>query len=503
MRDSFIMLPTEPNGSTVRAHLFLTTEVLVVCRELSPNRYLLIYPAISIGDITVKSESVERELVGEYIIRFSVLGKKHILMRAETKEIRNTWIGVDMNASNTSIITTPRTLSVAAQKKMLSNGIGSNKYSAIELKLNNTTTSNSKSRDTIMDIYDNHFFESDEEDNKNTLPVNNSNNQFNVPQASIPTFVPNKENSNVKQKLLPIPPNNQPAVHQPVKDFSHVQMTYIQPPTAQLSSISISPQQQPQDPSSSFSLNNHSSPVGMKSNMNDKPSSPRAIEVQRAVIPEVMHAVTQKTDDYMSNSRPRTSSINHNQPRSHPQQQQPRQNGYPSQQSRQQMPPHHQQQQRQPQPHHQQQPQQRQHQQQRQPQQQPQHHHQQQRQPQPQQQPQQRPHPPQHHQHPQHHQQQHHNQQQQQRPGPPSQSLNSYNNARPIPSPSHSPNMSHNTARRPAPGGQQPSSLASLQQPPGRFISPSPSMSNLQSNGSLEELNSPPHSVSIKIHKNS
>ncbi|GAA5803385.1 hypothetical protein HPULCUR_008864 [Helicostylum pulchrum] len=509
MRDNFIMLPTEANGSTVKAHLLLTTEALVVCRELSSNRYLLIYPAIPIGDITVKAESIDRELVGEYIIRFSVLGKKHIIMRADSKEIRNTWIGVDLDSSNAAI-TTPRTLSVAAQKKMLSSGIGNNKYAAIELQLTGVGNMNmnkntdiyscyseeegpkksGKSRDTIMDIYDNHFFESDDEAVPVPVPaVVNINPQSvkilphvpNVPQAqhffnsgAIPTHTPNKDKPNVKQGLPPIPPNKQqPSVSPPVKDFSHVQMTYIQAPTAQMSSMSISPPIPAKNESKfiSFPLNNNlhspssssSSPdrsIGIKSNMNDsKPSSPRAIEVQRAVIPEVMQAVTQKTDEYISDNRmqiPRTSSIRaspqnqgpppRNQSSQQQQQQRPmQQNGYPpNPQSRQMTPQQQQQQQR----------------------------------------------PPQHYQQQHHHQQ--HQQQHQQRPGPPSQAV-SYNNSRPIPSPTLSPNVSSNTARRPPPGGQ-PSSSPRLQQPAGRFISPSPSMNNLQAHGSSEELNSPPDS---------
>ncbi|GAA5816098.1 hypothetical protein MFLAVUS_009620 [Mucor flavus] len=509
MRDNFIMLPTEANGSTVKAHLLLTTEVLVICRELSSNRYLLIYPAIPIGGITVKAESTDREHVGEYIIRFSVLGKKHIIMRADSKEIRNTWIGVDLDSSNAAI-TTPRTLSVAAQKKMLSSGIGTSKYAAIELQPTGNMSRNAdiynyyseeepkkmsgKSRDTIMDIYDNHFFESDDEAVPVPPAVVNINSQSvkilphvpNVPQAQqffnsgpIPTHTPNKDKPNVKQALPPIPPNKQqPSVPPPVKDFSHVQMTYIQAPTAQMSSMSISPPIPPSSdskfiPSSSFPLNNnHLSPsspsssfspdrsIGIKSNMNDsKPSSPRAIEVQRAVIPEVMQAVTQKTDEYISDNRmqiPRTSSIrapqnqgppqprnqSSQQQQQHQQQRPMQQNGYsPNPQSRQMMPQQQQQQQQRP---------------------------------------------------PQHYQQQQQQQQYQQRPGPPSQAT-SYNNSRPIPSPTLSPNVSSNTARRPPPGGQ-PSSSPRLQQPAGRFISPSPSMSNLQAHGSSEELNSPPDS---------
>lgn len=544
MRDSFVILPTDENSPSIRAHLLLTTEVLVISRELNPSKFILIYPAIPIGDITIKSESLDRELVGEYIIRFSVLGKKHIIMRAESKEIRNTWIGVDQDASSLNT-TTPRTLSVAAQKKMLSNGIGSNKYAAIDLKKNMFSSGVSplessdeehhnplfkqqkKSRDTIMDIYDDHFYDLDEDPTFPSPPALNHE-LANISPQSVKIFphvpnvsqaeqsfnsgpiliaTPNKAIPNVKSDLPPIPPNKQQtSVNQPVKDSSHVQMTYIQAPTAQMSTMSISPpipthnESLNNSPSSftSFSLNKNPLPaspdrsigVGMKNNMNDsKPSSPRAIEVQRAVIPEVMQAVTQKTDEYISDNRmqmPRSSSIRgpnaliHNnqgtsprlqsQPQyqqrppqqmmqNHPgqlrspmqQHQRPimaqQQTGYPNGPPRQMMP----QQQR---PN--------------------------------QQYSQNRPMQPL----PQHQQQQ--QQQQQFRPGPPAQSM-TYNNPRPIPSPSHSPNLSNNTARRP-PGGQPLSPR--LQQPPGRFNSPSPSLSNLQAQNSVEDLSSPPHSVS-------
>ena len=70
------MLPNE-NGPSIRVCLVLTTEVLVIARELSSNQFLLMYPDIPIGDITVKADSLDREIVGEYIIQLSVLGQKH------------------------------------------------------------------------------------------------------------------------------------------------------------------------------------------------------------------------------------------------------------------------------------------------------------------------------------------------------------------------------------------------------------------------------------------
>jgi hypothetical protein len=519
MRNSFVMLPTE-NGPSIRAHLLLTTEVLVVCRELNANQFLLMYPAIPIGDITVKSESLDREAVGEYIIRFSILGKKHLVMRADSKDIRNTWIGVDPEAPS-SVILTPRTLSVAAQKKMLANtrpkeyniqlpvmpekksvrntdifAFYSESGAVSPLESSDEDEPTTKpSRDTIMGIYDDHI-----NDNYEEMPsVKILPHVPNVPQAQqISAFTnggmnptpPNKDKSNVKENLPPIPPKEQStAAVQPVKDLAHVQMSYIQPPTAQLATMTVSPPipHQNQLNNSSFSSSASSSNLNkmnqsnkinpLPSPRNDgKPASPRAVEVQRAVIPEVMQAVTQKTDDYISRQQndhhytqqtpmvPRTSSIRgpgqhqqHHQ--QHHQQQRPQmmqnssysgQGGHSPMQNHKPLPN------------------------------QPQHHPQQR--PAMNQQGYNRPHPspPAH--------------QQNFRQGPPAQSQPmGYNNARPMQqAPSPSPSASSN-ARRP-PTNQSPH----LQQPPGRFNSPSPSLTHLQASGnSMEDLGSPPHSVSL------
>lgn len=546
MRDSFVMLPIE-NGPSISVHLLLTTEVLVVCRTLNTNQYLLMYPAIPIGDITVKSESLDREAVGEYIIRFSILGKKHLVIRADSKNIRNTWIGADPEAPS-SVILTPRTLSVAAQKKMLANS-RSKEY---EVRLpavppeNRTIKSKNirntdifafysesgnvsplessdeeeedvqqgkKSRDTIMDIYENHIYDDDYE---NIPPVPSKTDLANiapqtvkilphvpnVPQAQQTTVFtnggmnptpPNKDRSNVKGNLPPIPPNKQmTAAVEPVKESAHVQMTYIEPPTSQLATMTVSPpiphQNQLNNPSlpSSSSLQNKSLPPGMNHTSNKinplpsprndgKPASPRAVEVQRAVIPEVMQAVTQKTDDYISHQHQYQQNDNRfdnrpPQPRSDSAQQVPmiprnssmRGPGQQQQQRPQMMhnssysgQPHSPMLNNKPLPG--------------------------------------QPHPQMN--------------QQQQRPGmnpqghnrpnpspPAHQQPMSYNNARPMhnqQTPSPSPSVS-NSARRP-PANQS----SHLQQPPGRFNSPSPSLTHMQANGnSMDDLSSPPHSVS-------
>ncbi|KAK4520351.1 uncharacterized protein ATC70_008485 [Mucor velutinosus] len=601
MRDSFVMLPSE-NGPSIRVCLVLTTEVLVIARELSSSQYLLMYPAIPIGDITVKADALDREIVGEYIIQFSVLGKKHLIMRADSKEIRSTWIGVEPDAPK-SLILTPRTLSVAAQKKMLasssaaknygiqlppmpdSNGSSINKASIRntdiftfysenggvsplessdeegEEDITHANRHQGKSRDTIMDIYDNHFY--DHQDDHDTtskfstppLPTSGMTKQQqhepmpqsvkilphipnvsqvhihnNVPATNEPT-PPNKDRSNVNETLPPAPPNKQQPVHGPVKDSSHVQMTYIQPPTAQMSTMSISPPI-PQSnqlnnssaPSSAAvasssssttpNMNYHNnsnkinplpaSPNGApKNNMMDggKPASPRAVEVQRVVLPEMMQAVTQNTDDYLSssnktqqqNDKSRFQPVANNgmarpamQPRgdsapSQQQQQLPRSSSIrgQAQQQQQQQPPY--QQQRPPMTQNNNYPNQ-----------------QQQLKPLPgQPQPQPRPQMMMNNQPPQN--QYGYNARPMNSPPPQQQQFQQQpppHQYRPMNGGGASPILANaGNNRRPPPPGAQPSSPR-LQQPPGRFNSPSPSLAPRQMN-SVEDFGSPPHSPNM------
>lgn len=589
MRDSFVMIP-ENGGPSIRAHLVLTTEVLAICRELNSQQFLLMYPGIPIGDVTVKAESLDREIVGEYLVCFSVLGKKHILMRADSKEIRNTWIGLSVD-QQLGVNTASKSLSSVAQKKMLG---GANSFlnqepqsvKTIQKKTSNKSIRNTdiftyyhenggisplessdeeeeeefkshnplfnkqqaqptaqqpspagKSRDTIMDIYDGHLYDFGQDANEFPLPpkqqqtVNNSNsnnNTSNVTHGTIPTATPNKDKFNVSNNVPSIPSTTPlPSVSQPVKDSSHVQMQYIQAPTAQMATMTISTptiinSPLPTSPSSTslsssiYNNNNNTPPpppvpintnyntVGsqMKNNMmndNSKPSSPRAVEVQRAVIPEAMQAVTQKTDEYIQQQVttvpqiPRTSSMRHGPSGANssaqgpppptpskvmsPTYQQQQNGGYAQQQhgggyaqqqqqqrpmmmngGQQQRPP--------PSPGMQQQP-----------------YGYNRPMPSP---------PP---------------QQQQFRPN---NNMN-YNNggARPMMSPQLSPSLSNNTRRGPPPPpSHQTNNQYGVQQPPGRFNAPSPAIQHLQPGGqglSAEELSSPPHSVSFLFccHSNS
>ncbi|KAI8992694.1 hypothetical protein BDB01DRAFT_446792 [Pilobolus umbonatus] len=380
LRDSFIMLPD--NGPSIRVHLVLTDETLIVTRELSQSQFLLMFPPIPVTDIVVQAISIDREVVGEYLLQFNVQDRKTITVRADSREIRNTWIGADHQAP--SVPLTPQSLILIVQKKDHSNCTSSDsdkiKNTATQNKPNlrntdiftfysdfggispidssddedfySSTIRTDKSRDTIMDIYDNHFYDFDDEpfppvsinqhagmkqDLANITPqsvkilpsipnVSQTQHELSKPANSGPLpSIPKKDDFNVKTAL---PLNKEiAAAGTPVKDSSHIQMTYIQAPTAQMATMSISSslpgnnnehKNEQQDelassstttPNNMLKAQNNPMPVpvnrpanGMKANDMSKPASPRAIEVQRAVIPEVMHAITQNTDDYITTS---------------------------------------------------------------------------------------------------------------------------------------------------------------------------------------------------------
>lgn len=311
-RDTFGLVAKQ-NGSTVRVHLVLTTEVLVICRELKAQSYSLMFPPVPIGDIVVRADSIERSLVDEYLIQFSILNKTNLIFRADSKETRNTWVGADQNSPQ-HVLQSPRPLNEVAQKMMMLGAKARNtdiftyySESGGVSPLDSSDEESDQSRDTIMNMYENSSEGEDEAsiiDKLTHIAPQSVKILPDVPQSQeISTMRPqNGDKPNVKVSS----PNT--AVHEPLKDASHVQMTYIQPPTAQMETMTISG---PTVKDSSLSSLKPTEP-------SMSPSSPRAIEVQRAVVPEIMQAVTQKTEEYLETTRkqsttPRTTSIVSNQ----------------------------------------------------------------------------------------------------------------------------------------------------------------------------------------------
>lgn len=329
MRDSFVMLSNEPNGLPTRVHLVLTTEVLVVCRELGNQSYSLMYPPIPICDVAVKAKAFEREILGEYLIQISVIGRKHFIIRADSKEIRNTWVGVDQDSPK-NIQLRSRPLQLVAQKKMLSSQLPSDAYSddsyaaknqdflgyyyknsgasplessdkANDEVIEGKPRANTKLENVITYVYSHELSEDEKEIDLLIEGLASTSSQSvkilpqvpNVAQIQKASTMdqPNKVNLNVNN-ASPIKQN----VNHPVKDAGHVQMAYIQASIDQMGTMSISNSIAEDSffPSSSSLKSNIST-----MNASEKPASPRAVEVQRAVVPEIMQAFTQNTEEYL------------------------------------------------------------------------------------------------------------------------------------------------------------------------------------------------------------
>jgi hypothetical protein len=359
MRDSFTLISSETGSSSMRVHIVMTNESLVICREIGSSQFILLYPAIPIKDIAVNAQSLDREIVGEYILLFSIQGgKKNIVVRADSKEVRNLWVGVDPEApstaalasrsltSNPSLKNAPAAIAPPAPKPSKSSSSIRNteifdfyteEISPIESDdddlyyntkgSNNNNNGGSKPRDTIMDIYDNQLHEFEEDmDDFPPIPVHKDANEelANITPQSIKILpqVPNLPNAQSSTDGGASQPPSQ--AQAPSKD--NVKMTYIAPPTAQMAKLSTSPVMPTNQSASSMNSSPPSPqtplsgrPLGPGMKNESKPSSPRAVEVQQAIIPEVMQAVTQTTDEYLKNQQsngqnvlPRTSSMRNN-----------------------------------------------------------------------------------------------------------------------------------------------------------------------------------------------
>jgi hypothetical protein len=78
-----------------RVQVTLTVDRLVLCSDENS----LIFAPIDIKDVSIRTVHTDRELVGEYNIQFSILKQKTLTMKANSKEERNMWLGLDKNSS--------------------------------------------------------------------------------------------------------------------------------------------------------------------------------------------------------------------------------------------------------------------------------------------------------------------------------------------------------------------------------------------------------------------
>ncbi|KAG2222807.1 hypothetical protein INT45_011617 [Circinella minor] len=224
------MLPQHKNEIPVHVRVALTTSELAFCKELEQDQqrqrqrqhnYTLMFPPFTVNQLSVKSLSLERELVGEYLLQFTVNGTHHVIMKADSREVRNTWLGVSVSAPSAStlkptpLITTVKKRVSQLQKEIPqrtsnSRATGSTTYSTVSsivtkddddahnnvkstdvYALYSTGTGDEKRsnvgnndddnespharrnafRDTIMDFYDGRFTDSDDEDREEKPPL--------------------------------------------------------------------------------------------------------------------------------------------------------------------------------------------------------------------------------------------------------------------------------------------------------------------------------------------
>ncbi|KAL0089337.1 hypothetical protein F4703DRAFT_1733783 [Phycomyces blakesleeanus] len=298
LRNNFVLLPDQNGGATARVHLILTNEVLIVCREQPGAKpYSLIYPPLRNHDVQVKSASIERELVGEYIIQFSILGKKNLTMRADEKEIRNIWLGLEENVSSTMTLAARPLISTV--QKMLSQPSNKTNTAMLNTPDEHELKGNRGEVSPLDSDEDKNTLQFDEKTmllsgRSPNVPVNQpkpENKLENIIPRTVMMFpqVPGHNPSSVVGKLPSLSSNPTPVesemvdIKEPTKP-TIVQMTFIPPVAVQKMTIVNT---EPKRPAiGTFeSINRSGSP---------HPASPRPIEVRQGVSPVAMQAVTQQ-----------------------------------------------------------------------------------------------------------------------------------------------------------------------------------------------------------------
>ncbi|KAI8380928.1 uncharacterized protein BYT42DRAFT_564703 [Radiomyces spectabilis] len=370
LHENFTLIVDQQENVSVRVHLLLTAEVLVICKVLKNGRYSLMYPPLFVSDITAKSISLDRELMGEYLLQLTVMGRKTLTMRADTREIRNVWVGVDGSAPSSTTLT-PRPLKKTVQRLLespdcpvpfelnppatapLNNSASapirkedlfsfSNDHGGMISPLEESDDEEEDepvkskkpfARDTIMDLYDGHlnnfdidtapppvpekFTQPANKDTKHELPEDNLD-TLQPRSIEILPHIPTEPASRTvtNNNLLPSLPRDAKPPAVPPKETleAQVQMTYIQPATAQMTTMvttkagpseTVDRRKDPPTPAavmnkpiahqpSSESLRQRS-PVTPDSGV-PRPVSPRPAEVHHAPVPVAMSAVIQNNE---------------------------------------------------------------------------------------------------------------------------------------------------------------------------------------------------------------
>lgn len=261
LQDSFILVSERNNASIVPITLALTQHELVACRE-DRSALSLMYPPFAVSDISVKAVSLDRELVGEYMLHFSISKTRQLVARARTKLLRNTWLGLSEKAPN-AIAAKPKALAQIVNLKLKQ--LQENQQNRDEITPVSTATESitkcrkehrDVARDTIMDFYNRRFSFSDDDEQDisevSTLPSSKDTAVASdivdedgqilhnlVPRSVIMDQLPKAQQVKPLEALSPMPNESSLAERGDVSkniqkelDSAPLQLTFIEPVTA-------------------------------------------------------------------------------------------------------------------------------------------------------------------------------------------------------------------------------------------------------------------------------
>ncbi|CAO3594600.1 unnamed protein product [Absidia cylindrospora] len=210
LQDDFLLLADCNDQLPLPVHMVLTYDILMICKQMaeSTGRYDLLYPPLAVNDILVKSSMMDSELIGEYTLELTVLSKI-LVLRAESREVRNTWTGIPLATTpkhmDSTNIPLKNVVCSAENYETPLNGNEMNTNGAISLNL----TRNGKSElDTFYGNHDISPVESSEDDDDDTDDDNDSNayhQHYLVDKKSLPSL-PTQPEPRPPKKDSVIPP---------------------------------------------------------------------------------------------------------------------------------------------------------------------------------------------------------------------------------------------------------------------------------------------------------
>ncbi|KAI8095413.1 hypothetical protein BDF21DRAFT_405825 [Thamnidium elegans] len=83
-----------------RVQLILTVDHLYFCAVQDNKKYSLLFQPLETKVISIRTIHTDRELIGEYNVQLWFQKQKLFTMKANTKEERNMWLGIESNSSN-------------------------------------------------------------------------------------------------------------------------------------------------------------------------------------------------------------------------------------------------------------------------------------------------------------------------------------------------------------------------------------------------------------------